>query len=127
MSQSNRAAQFAPFAALTGHDASIREAARLTAKKIELDDKAQETLNAKLNLLKEHLQERPGITVTYFVPDTKKDGGAYVEYGGTIRVIDEIENTLIFTDRTTINIEMILDVQGENFKSPQPLYSCSIL
>ena len=115
MSQSNRAAQFAPFAALTGHDASIREAARLTDKKIELDDKSQEILNMKLNLLKEHLKERPEITVTYFVPDTKKDGGAYVEYSGTIRVIDEIENTLIFTDRTTINIEMVLDAQSLMF------------
>ena len=116
MSQSNRAAQFAPFAALTGHAASISEAARLTDKKIELDDKAQETLNAKLNLLKEYLKERPEITVTYFVPDTKKDGGAYVEYSGTIRVIDEIKNTLIFTDRTVINIEMVLDVQIKKFK-----------
>ena len=115
MSQSNRAAQFAPFAALTGHDASIREAARLTDKKIELDDKSQEILNAKLNLLKDHLKERPEITVTYFVPDAKKDGGAYVEYSGTIRVIDEIENTLIFTDRTTINIEMVLDAQSLMF------------
>ena len=111
MSQSNRAAQFAPFAALTGHDAAISEAARLTDKKIELNDKAQEILNTKLNLLKEHLKERPQITVTYFVPDTKKDGGAYVEYSGTIRGIDEIENTLIFTDRTTIKIEMVLDVR----------------
>ena len=112
MSQSNRAAQFAPFAALTGHDASIREAARLTDKKIELDDKSQEILNMKLNLLKEHLKERPEITVTYFVPDTKKDGGDYVEYSGTIRVIDEIENSLIFTDRTSINIEMVFDIHG---------------
>ena len=71
-----------------------------------------EILNMKLNLLKEHLKERPEITVTYFVPDTKKDGGAYVEYSGTIRVIDEIENTLIFTDRTTINIEMVFDIHG---------------
>lgn len=112
MSQSNRAAQFAPFAALTGHDASIREAARLTDKKIELDDKSQEILNAKLNLLKDHLKERPEITVTYFVPDAKKDGGAYVDYSGTIRVIDEIENSLIFTDRTSINIEMVFDIHG---------------
>ena len=113
MSQSNRAAQFAPFAALTGHDASIREAARLTDKKIELDDKSQEILNAKLNLLKDHLKERPEVTVTYFVPDAKKDGGAYVDYSGTIRVIDEIKNTLIFTDKTTINIEMVLDIKNK--------------
>ncbi len=115
MSGLNRAAQFAPFAALTGYDASIYEAARLTESRIELDDKAIEILNMKLNFLKENIKEQPEIIVTYFVPDTKKDGGAYVEYSGTIRVINEIQKTIIFTDRTTIKIEMILDIQGEIF------------
>ena len=115
MSGLNRAAQFAPFAALTGYDASIYEAARLTENRIELDDNEIEILNMKLNFLKEHIKEQPKIKVTYFVPDTKKDGGAYVEYSGTIRVINEIQKTIIFTDRTTIKIEMILDIQGEIF------------
>lgn len=117
MSQSNRAAQFAPFAALTGYDASIHEAARLTQQKINLDDKAQVILNTKLNLIKKHIKKQPTITVIYFVPDAKKDGGIYVEYCGSIRLIDELERTLIFTDRTTIAIETILNIQCENFNN----------
>lgn len=116
MSELNRAAQFAPFAALTGYDASIYEAARLTENKIELDNKEAEILNMKLNFLKEHIKEQPEITVTYFVPDTKKDGGAYVEHSDTIRIIDETQKVIIMTDRTKIEIEMILDLQGEVFK-----------
>lgn len=111
MSQSNRAAQFAPFAALTGHDASIYEAARLTENKIELNDKEIDALNMKLNFLKEHIKEQPEIKVTYFVPDIKKDGGAYVEYSGTIRVIDETQKIIITSNRTKIAIEMILDLK----------------
>ena len=118
MSQTNRAAQFAPFAALTGYDAAIGEAARLTETKIELDDKTKEILNMKLNFLKDHIKDRPYVTITYFVPDTKKDGCAYVDYSGKIRVIDETQQTIIFTDRTTINIEMILDIKtkGNNHR-----------
>ena len=111
-----RGAQFAPFAALTGYDVSIFEAARLTEKRIELDDKAIEILNIKLQFLKEHIKEQPKITVTYFVPDTKKDGGAYVEYSGTIRVMDETQKVIIMGDRTKIEIGMILDLQSEVFK-----------
>lgn len=118
MSQSNRAAQFAPFAALTGYDAAIGEAARLTETQIELDDKTKEILNMKLNSLKNHIKDRPYVTITYFLPDHKKDGGAYVNYSGNIRVIDETQQTIIFTDRTTINIEMILDIKtkGNNHR-----------
>ena len=118
MSQSNRAAQFAPFAALTGYDAAIDEAARLTETKIELDDKTKEILNMKLSFLKDHIMDRPYVTVTYFVPDPKKDGGAYVDYNGNIRVIDEIKHSIIFTDRTTISIDVIYDIQSEIFLTP---------
>ena len=118
MSQSNRAAQFAPFAALAGYDATIDEAARLTETKIELDDKTKEILNMKLSFLKAHIKDRPYVTITYFVPDPKKDGGAYVDYSGNIRVIDEVEQTIIFTDRTTIAIDVICDIQGEFFLNP---------
>ena len=111
MSGLNRAAQFAPFAALTGYDASILEAARLTENRIELDDIGVENLNMKLNFIKEHIKELPEITVTYFVPDTKKSGGAYVKYSGTARIIDEIDRVIIFTDGTKIKIEMILDIK----------------
>lgn len=111
MSHSNRAAQFAPFAALTGYDASIYEAARITENRIELNDKEIDVLNMKLNFLKEHIKEQPEIKVTYFLPDTKKDGGAYVEYSGTIRNIDETQKIIITSDRTKIAIEMILDLR----------------
>ena len=116
MSQSNRAAQFAPFAALTGYDASISEAARLTETQIELDDKTKEILNMKLNFLKNHIKDRPYVTITYFLPDHKKDGGAYVNYSGNIRVIDETQQTIIFTDRTVISIDVICDIRGEILK-----------
>ena len=118
MSQSNRAAQFAPFAALTGYDAAIGEAARLTETRIELDDKTKEILNMKLSFLKDHIMDRPYVTITYFVPDPKKDGGAYVDYNGNIRVIDEIKHSIIFTDRTTISIDVIYDIQSEIFLTP---------
>ncbi len=118
MSQTNRAAQFAPFAALTGYDAAIGEAARLTETKIELDDKTKEILNMKLGFLKNHIKDRPYVTITYFVPDTQKDGGAYVDYSGNIRVIDETKQTIIFADRTTIPIELICDIRGEFFLNP---------
>lgn len=115
MSQSNRAAQFAPFAALTGYDAAIGEASRITETKIELDDKTKEILNMKLSFLKNHIKDRPYVTITYFVLDPKKDGGAYVDYSGNIRVIDEIKHSIIFTDRTTISIDVIYDIQSEIF------------
>ncbi len=111
MSQINRAAQFAPFAALTGYDTAICEAARLTENQIELDDKTKEILNMKLNFLKNHIKDKPYVTITYFVPDTQKDGGAYVDYSGNIRVIDETQQMIIFTDRTTIEIEMVCDIR----------------
>ena len=116
MSQSNRAAQFAPFAALTGYDTAIGEATRLTETRIELDDKTKEILNMKLNFLKDQIMDRPYVTVTYFVPDAKKGGGTYVDYSGNIRVIDETLQTIIFTDRTTIAIDVICDIQGEILK-----------
>lgn len=115
MSQSNRAAQFAPFAALTGYDAAIGEAARITETKIELDDKTKEILNMKLAFLKNHIKDRPYVTITYFVPDSKKEGGAYVDYSGNIRVVDEIKHSIIFTDRTTVAIEMVCDIQVKIF------------
>ena len=72
----------------------------------------------KLNFLKDHIMDRPYVTVTYFVPDAKKGGGTYVDYSGNIRVIDETLQTIIFTDRTTIAIDEICDMQGEIFFNP---------
>ncbi len=117
MSAHDRAAQFAPFAALTGYDSSIAEAARLTDRRIELDEHSQEALNEKLSLIQEHLLDQPEITVTYFQPDRKKTGGAYVTYTGVVKKVDAVEQMLIFRNAKKISIENILDIAGEMFGS----------
>ena len=117
MSTHDRAAQFAPFAALTGYDSSIAEAARLTDRRIELDEHSQEELNEKLNLIQEHLLDQPEITVTYFQPDRKKTGGAYVTFTGCVRKVDAVEQVLVFHNAKKIPIENILDIAGEIFGS----------
>lgn len=108
----DRAAQFAPFAALTGYDDEIKETARLTDSKIELDESTLAILNDKLQIILDNLDTEPEITVTYFEPDKKKAGGAYIDHIGIVKRIDDYERTVIFTDKTVISIEDILDIQG---------------
>lgn len=115
----NRAAQFSPFAALTGHSAAIREAARLTAPFIELDESRKEQLDRRLRLIREHLDEKPEIEITYFRPDPRKSGGAYVTFCGRIRKIEEFKKQLLFEDGTRISVEDLYSVQGELFASLQ--------
>lgn len=110
MPNSERAAMFSPFAALSGYGDAITETARLTASKIELSEDEIQTLNETLLLIHTHIAETPEITVTYFVPDLKKDGGAYVTRTGYVKKIDEIEKTLVLTDRTVILFENILNI-----------------
>lgn len=113
MSLLNRAAQFSPFAALTGHRAVIQETARLTDSFVELDEDRKEQLNEQLQLIKENLELKPEIEVTYFEPDTKKEGGAYITICGRIKKIDEYNHRIIFTDGTTLLIEHIFSIDGE--------------
>ena len=113
MSLYDRAAQFSPFAALTGHDAAIKETARLTEQKIELSEDTISRLNEKLQIVADHLETE--VTITYFVPDERKSGGAYVSYTGIVRRIDDYEHTLIMTDKTVIPIEQISEVESELF------------
>ena len=108
MSIMERAAQFSPFAALTGYDAAIKETARLTDEKIELGDEEKDLLNRKQQFLTSILHERPEITVTYFVPDERKSGGAYVTVTGNLRRIDEVERFLVMVDGQKIPLEMYL-------------------
>ncbi len=110
-SEVNRAAQFAPFAALTGYDAAVEETARLTDLKIELDDYEKEELNRRLLYMKEHPQEI--YTITYFLPDERKNGGKYVSKSGSIAKIDEYEKTVIMNDGTYIPIDEILMIEQE--------------
>ena len=115
MSVSDRAVQFAPFAALTGHSEAIKETARLTDDFLEMDEDSLEKLSAKLRLLKEKLPEQPEIMVTYFVPDEKKSGGAYAQKTGIVRTIEEAERRLVFYDDDRIDIDMTVDFNGDIF------------
>lgn len=107
MSALNRAAQFAPFAALTGYDATVRETGRLTEKRVELDENEKAILNGKLRFLAEHLGEKPAIRVIFFQPDRRKEGGAYLTLTGRFRKIDPYSASLCFEDGTAIPIEDI--------------------
>ena len=111
MPMSDRAAQFSPFAALTGHDEAIAETARLTDEMVQLDPNAVEILNDKLCRISESTDTEPTVTITYFVPDEKKSGGAYVSRTGTVKKIDEYEHKVIFTDRTSIAVDSIRDIE----------------
>lgn len=106
----DRAAQFSPFAALRGHDAAVKETARLTEPEIELGEDMIRQLDERLQILK----GSPGaeVTVTYFVPDEKKSGGTYISYTGTVKRIDEYEHALVMTDRTVIPIGRIKEIES---------------
>lgn len=110
MTMYQRAAQFAPFAALTGHGAAISETARLTDHEIELSDNERNMLDMKFNMLLQRLAEHPSITITHFVPDSRKEGGRYVTFTGKVRKWDEYLQTLTFTDGTTVSLRRIIDI-----------------
>ena len=105
-----RAAQFAPFAALTGYDAVINETARLTDQQVELEDYDNERLNRKYAELIENISEHPVITVSYFKPDKQKGGGAYVSKTGHIKKVDTYEQLMIMEDGTSIPLAAIVDI-----------------
>ena len=115
MSRMNRAAQFAPFAALTGYDAAVTETARLTDKRHELTEDERIMLSEKLHILSENEQDRPVVRITYFLPDIRKSGGSYEAVTGAVRRIDEGEMKIIFTDGTRIDIADIYDIEGDVF------------
>lgn len=112
----DRAAQFAPFAALTGYEAVVGETARLTASKRELDAQEAEELNRQLAVVIEHLSERPEVTVEYFVPDERKSGGAYVTVTGRVRHVSLPERILVMEDGTVIGLEDIAAISGFQFE-----------
>ena len=104
MSMHDRAAQFSPFASLVGYDDAVAETARLTDSRAELTEDEMTELNTNLNRLLDSLDERPQISVTYFVPDEKKSGGKYVEKVGVVRIYDEYSQELVFTDGVRIAV-----------------------
>jgi len=115
MSMKDRAAQFSPVAALTGYDDTILETARRTEERITLDENALNILDLKYQIISEHLQERPEVVFTYFVPDEKKDGGAYVEVTGTVKRVDALERVILLNSGTKIPMDEICDMQSEVF------------
>ena len=115
MSVSARAAQFAPFAALTGYGAAVDETARLTDDMIVLDENAKAMLDGKLQIIAEHIAEHPEITVTYFEPDKKKSGGAYVSVTGQVKEIDEYERVVRLCDGLKIPTRQIFGIASVLF------------
>ncbi len=113
MSLENRAAQFAPFAALTGYNDAIRETARLTDEKLELDDEAIAELEMKIAELAEMGEPRPEVSILHFRPDTKKSGGAYITTVGRFKRFDEYERCVVLTDGIRIGIADILKIDTQ--------------
>ena len=113
MSMYDRAAQFSPFAALTGHDAAIKETERLTEDWVELDEDSKELLDEKLQVIREHLDEKPEVTFTYFEPDERKQGGAYRTITGKVKKIDEYEHRILLDDGTVLIMEHLFSIEFE--------------
>lgn len=110
MSLEARAAQFAPFAALTGYDEQVKETARLTNERKELADGLKMILDEKIQEIQKHINEKPQVTITYFVPDLKKQGGKYVTVNGKVARIDEYTHKILFENKTEIPINEIIEI-----------------
>ncbi|HCA29269.1 MAG TPA: hypothetical protein DEP23_06775 [Ruminococcaceae bacterium] len=117
MAVADRAAQFSPFAALTGYDAAVKETARLTGERIELSEDIKDTLSNRLQIIADRIKEQPEIAITYFQPDAKKNGGAYVTAISTAKKIDEYERVFVMTDGTAIPIDEIINIDGQIFET----------
>ena len=98
-------------------DSAIKETARLTDKKIEIDDGLKEMLNSKLNYINEHIKDMNEITITYFVKDTSKNGGKYIEKSGIVKKIDSVEGTIKLFDNTIISMIDVINIKGNLFDS----------
>ena len=116
MPVSERAAIFSPFAALSGHAGAIAETARLTDQKMELDEDTKAELDRRQAVLLEHIAEQPEITVTWFQPDERKDGGAYLTATGRLKKIDEMKRVLILLDGTSIPLKNVADLESSYFQ-----------
>ncbi len=121
MSLLDRAAQFAPFAALTGYDDAVKETARLTDERIEMSEENLNVLNMKYQILVDRLDEEHEVSFTYFVPDGAKSGGAYVTKQGIVKKVDNFERLITLCDGTRIPMDDILTIDGDIFGSAELL------
>lgn len=116
MSLYARSAQFAPFAALTGYEDAVKETGRETSFKIELDDEMKQIIDSKLQIILEKIKNKPEVTITYFIPDSKKDGGEYIAKTGLVIKIDTFNQKIVLLDQTEIPINEIIDIEGNILK-----------
>ncbi len=116
MSLYDRAAQFSPFAALTGYDDAVKETARLTDTKAELDEYEKAAINERLNRIQDTFDVQPEVSITYFLPDKKKSGGAYITVTGCVKKVDEFEHVVVMRNGTKVHIDDIAEIDGEIFE-----------
>ncbi len=117
MSMQDRAAQFSPFRALTGYEDAVRETARITGQRIELDEKEIASLNIKLRLLLEQIEDFPEVAITYFVPDTRKDGGEYMTAIGRLKKLDDYKKEIVLLDGKHIPLSDIYEIESVLFQA----------
>ena len=113
----DRAAIFSPFAALSGHGAAIAETARLTERRMELDEDTRAELDRRQAILLEHIDEQPEVTITWFHPDERKDGGAYLTATGRLKKLRELERLLVLADGTEIPLEDVVALESGIFQT----------
>ena len=116
----DRAAQFSPFAALTGHESAIKETARLTEQRIEMDENRKVLINEKLQILANQLSDQPIVSITYFLADEKKDGGAYITVTENIKKIDSYLRCIVLSSGVKIPIDDLWDVASSLFETENP-------
>ena len=116
MSLYDRAAQFSPFTALTGYDDAVKETARLTDTKAELDEYEKAAINERLNRILDTFDVQPEVSITYFLPDKKKSGGAYITVTGCVKKVDEYEHVVVMRNGTKVPIDDIAEIDGEIFE-----------
>lgn len=117
MSLYQRSAQFAPFAALTGYEGQVKETARLTDRRIELDEEMKLILDLKIQVIKEMLSDNPEVEITYFIPDTRKDGGKYETIINNVKKIDSYNEHIIMQNNLKIEIKEIININSNILKN----------
>ena len=117
MSNIERGAQFSPFAALTGYEAAVSEAGRITDEKRELSDDMKTVIDIRLQFICEHISDTPYVSITYFLPDKRKEGGEYVSVKGFVKQVDGYERCIVLSDGKKIPIESVREIDGDIFNN----------
>ena len=116
MSMEERAGQFAPFAALVGYGDEVKETIRIVDNEVILDEEVKVFLDEKINIIMDHINELPEVSITYFIPDMRKKGGRYEIVTGNVRLIDSVNQKIILTDKSKIDINKVIELRSNLFK-----------